>query len=89
MKDFQYIEDVDDWLEPMDYTGFWYAIALYDLDDLALQDRAHCDGQLARGEVDQETMLYCLKNMARMELTLRHDLKHRIATPWLKLVASH
>jgi hypothetical protein len=86
MREFKNIQDVEDWLEPMDYDGFWYATGAC---DLTLQPRAHCDAQLAAGEVEPDTMLYCLKHMARMELTQRFSLKNRLPTPWLKLVGSH
>ena len=80
------MQDVEAWLKPMDYQGFWHAVGPY---ELILQDRAHCDSQLADGSVDVDTMLYCLKSMAVMELRQRHSLKDRIPTPWLKLVANH
>ena len=83
MKKFRYIEDVEAWLEPMDYRGFWVAVAPY---DLVLQRREHCDSQLASGEIDLETVIYVLKHMAQMELAERHGLKRREVTPWLKLV---
>ncbi|MCB1529486.1 MAG: hypothetical protein H6853_00685 [Rhodospirillales bacterium] len=86
MMKFKDIEDVDDWLEPMDYPGFWYATQPY---DLVLQPRDHCDRQIAAGEIDQETVLEVLKYMARLELTERLGLTRRLATPWLKLVESY
>jgi len=86
MKEFRTIDDVEDWLEPMDYSGFWYVIEPY---DLVLQPRDHCDDQIASGVVDLETVLDVLKSMARMELTQRHGLHWRLPTPWLKLVESH
>ncbi|PHR55172.1 MAG: hypothetical protein COA47_14340 [Robiginitomaculum sp.] len=86
MSIFNDIEDVQDWLEPMDYLGFWHAVAPY---DLILQDRDHCDTQIATGEVTQETVLCVLKGFARIELTQRLGLKRRPVTPWVQLVASH
>lgn len=86
MEKFKYIEDVDDWLEPMDYQGFWFAIESY---ELVLQPRDHCDCQIADGEIDEATVLDVLKYMARLELTNRLGLKHRMPTPWLKLVETH
>lgn len=83
MKKFRYIEEIDDWLEPMDYQGFWVAIGPY---DLALQRREHCDSQIANGEIDHETMLEVLKYMARLELTKELSLERRPVTPWLQLV---
>jgi hypothetical protein len=83
MREFRYVQDIDAWLEPMDYQGFWAAIAPY---DLVLQPRAHCDQQIAEGLVDQACVLDGLKYMTRLELTARHDLKRRPVTPWLQLV---
>ena len=50
MKIFKHIDEVEAWLEPMNYLEFWTAIAPY---NLVLQDREHCDAQLAAGEVDE------------------------------------
>jgi len=86
MEKFKYIDDVEAWLEPMDYEGFWFAVKPY---DLVIQSRDHCDQQIADGEVDQATVLDVLKHMARMELAKRHDLHWKPDTPWLKLVETH
>lgn len=86
MQRFRYIDDIEDWLAPMDYEGFWYAVAPY---NLILQPRAHCDDQIARGLVDEATVLDVVKHMARMELTKRHGLKWREVTPWLRVVENH
>ncbi len=85
VRKFRYIDDVEAWLEPMDYQGFWVAIAPY---DLVLQSRAHCDAEIAAGDADTETVLDVLKYLARIELTQNLDLKWRLPTPWLKLVSS-
>ncbi|MCV6576164.1 MAG: hypothetical protein OIF58_10565 [Cohaesibacter sp.] len=83
MRKFRYIDDVETWLEPMDYQGFWVAITSLELD---LQPRAHCDQQIRDGEVDQVTVLRVLKSMARIELTDRHRLEWKQEAPWLRLV---
>ncbi len=86
MRKFKHIDDVEEWLEPMDYQGFWHNIAPY---CLVLQPRDDCDRQIASGEVDEKTVLEVLKYFARIELTKRHDLHWKPATPWLKLVETH
>ena len=86
MKKFRYREDVEKWLEPMDYRGFWVAVAPY---DLVLQRREHCDAQLASGEIDLETVTYVLKHMALMELVEKFDLIRKPIPPRLKVVESH
>lgn len=83
MKELKYIDDVDAWLEPMDYQSFWYAVEPL---CLVLQPRDHCDEQIASGVVDEETVLDVLKYFARLELTKRRRLAWRTPTPWLKLV---
>lgn len=85
MRKFKDRQDVEAWLEPMDYHGFWYAIEPYQLD---IQDRADCDQQLKDG-VPIETMLDVLKNFARIALTQKYGLKYRDPAPWLKLVETH
>lgn len=83
MKTFKDIDEVEEWLSSMDYAGFWYAIDPY---GLTLQPKAHCDQEIADGEVDEATVLDVLKYFARLELTQRHDLHWRMPTPWLKIV---
>ena len=75
---FQDIQDVEEWLAPLDYIAFWDAIAVH---NLTLQDRDHCDGLIAGGKVTQEVVLNVLKFMAGRELSERHGLRHRIPLP--------
>ena len=83
MKKFKDLDDIEEWLAPMDYQGFWYVIAPY---GLVLQDRAHCDGQIKNGEVEEALILSCLKTMARMEIGQQQDLRWRSPTPWVQEV---
>lgn len=75
---FEDIDDVAEWLKPLNYIEFWEAVAPY---DLVLQDRDHCDGLIASGEVEQALILRVLKMMARIELTEIFDLEWRIYEP--------
>jgi len=86
MKKFKYIQDIDDWLDPMNFREFWYAVEPF---DLVLQERDHCEKQIASGDVDEETVLSVLKYMVRRELAEKQGLKRRPVTPWLQLVESH
>lgn len=75
---FEDIQDVEEWLDPLDYVTFWEAVAPW---GLALQDRDHCDDQIARGIVPQALVLDVLKHMAVMELRRKLGLKPRITQP--------
>lgn len=75
---FQDIQDVEEWLAPLDYIDFFEAIAPY---RLGVDDREHCDGLIAGGIVEADRLLRTLKAMARMELRIRFDLRHRIPEP--------
>ena len=72
---FQDIQDVEEWLEPLDYIAFWEALAPYDVFSIA--DRDHCDGLIAGGKVEQSTILKGIKGMARNSLVDGFGLKHR------------
>lgn len=78
MVAFRYIQDVEDWLEPLDYIAFWEAVAPYGLD---LLDRDHCDGLIAGGKADTALVLGGLKFLAVMDLQARLGLRHRITVP--------
>ncbi|MBG6166774.1 hypothetical protein IWQ54_006473 [Labrenzia sp. EL_195] len=86
MRKFKDIDEVSEWLEPMDYEGFWYAVAPY---DLVLQAREHCDRQIREEGVSRDVVLDVLKYFARMELTAKFGLSDRMPTPWLKPVETH
>lgn len=78
MEAFEDIEDVREWLEPMDYVTFWRETEPF---QITTQPRWHCDDLIARGEVAEELILDCLKMMARIELTEMLGLPPRIYTP--------
>jgi len=72
---FEDIQDVEDWLDPLEYVAFWEAVAPYRIFSIA--DRDHCDRLIAGGKVRQETILEGIKGMARSGLIDRFDLQHR------------
>jgi hypothetical protein len=74
MSLFEDMEDVEEWLEPLGYEAFWSGIEPF---GLAVQSRASCDEQIARGGIDQATVLDVLKGIARLELVERYQLKPR------------
>ncbi len=85
MSEFSTIEDLEAWLEPMDYRGFWYAMAPY---GLRIEDKTHCDAQITEG-APEETVLYVLKGLARNELADKFKLGLRPVGPGLRVIGSH
>jgi hypothetical protein len=79
MMVFEDIQDVEDWLAPLDYLAFWQAVAPWAI--FPEEDREHCDATIANGIAPNETVLECLKAMARIELTARLGLAHRVYEP--------
>ncbi len=75
---FEDIQDVEEWLEPLDYVAFWDAVAPY---CLTLQDRDHCDGLIGGGQVGADLILSVLKGLAVMELRAAFNLNDRIHEP--------
>lgn len=79
MDMFDDIQDLRDWLAPLDYAGFWEVVAPHGL--FTPEDRAHCDAVIAAGTAPEATVLDCLKAAARVELTDRFDLTERAYEP--------
>lgn len=75
---FDDIQDVEDWLAPLDYLAFWAAMEPY---GLRLQGRDHCDGLITSGKVEAGLILDVLKSMAVSEIASRFDLEDRIYEP--------
>lgn len=75
---FEDIQDVKEWLAPLEYVAFWVAVAPY---SLILQDRDHCDELIASGELDTSLALRVLKGLAEMELARAFGLKDRFYHP--------
>lgn len=82
MPAFKHMEDVEEWLAPLDYESFWRKTAPF---ALGLQSRESCDRQIASGSIDEATVLSVLKGMARLELIERHALPVRDTVPWMSL----
>jgi hypothetical protein len=72
---FQDVEEVEEWLEPMDYITLWEAMVPYGVFSIA--ERDHCDELIASGTVKVETILYGIKAIARTGLIERFGLDHR------------
>lgn len=85
MVDFKSIEDVEEWLEPMNYEQFWREIRPY---CLVMFSREEADAQLEQEPHAVSEILGVLKAVAATRLIMRHDLKLRPIRPRLRLVAS-
>ncbi|MEM6758177.1 MAG: hypothetical protein AAF601_01725 [Pseudomonadota bacterium] len=79
MQSFETIDDVREWLAPLGYDAFWYAVAPHSL--FSDGDRAHCDRTVADGIATYETVLEVVKAIARIALTERHGLRYRSCLP--------
>ena len=79
---FRHTNDVEDWLEPMDYETFWKEIRPY---CLVMLPREKCDADMASGDVDEETVLYVMKNFARIELAAILKLEWRNDVPMMAM----
>ena len=64
-KRFKDIDEIVEWLEPMDYETFWKETKPF---CLVLLTREKCDADIASGATDEETVLYVMKSFFRAEL---------------------
>jgi len=71
-------QDVEEWLEPLDYEAFWREIAAFQPE---IQSRESCDEQIAAGIVDEATVLEVLKRFVWLELIERYSLRPRDRMP--------
>ena len=78
---FCYTNDIEDWLEPMDYETFWEEIRPY---CLVMLPREKCDADIESG-VYEETVLHVLKNFARLELASILKLEWRCDVPFMSM----
>ncbi|CUI01866.1 hypothetical protein PHA8399_04015 [Leisingera aquaemixtae] len=76
---FEDIQDVEEWLAPLDYVTFWDAVAPYEVFDD--RERDHCGALIAGGRVKQSLVLDGLKIAARLALTKKFGLTERIPEP--------
>lgn len=85
MMQFKDADDVEEWLETLDYDAFWLEAADAFVLDLYGQSRDTCDKQIASRSIDENTVLCALKGMARLELVERFNLRTRDIMPWHSL----
>lgn len=84
METFKTIEDVEEWLAPMNYEEFWIAIKPWCLPMPYTRER--CDADIAGGAAIEDVKLG-LKMIACRLFTKRHGLKLRPAGPVLRVVS--
>ena len=82
MMRFKDIDEIVEWLEPMDYETFWKEISPF---GLIMFPREKCDADIASEATDEETVLYVMKNFARMELASILKLEWRIDVPMMSV----
>jgi histidyl-tRNA synthetase len=82
MRDFEHVQDVEEWLEPMGYDEFFVKLSPYGVD---AEIRADCETSIANG-ASQDTVLSVIKSLMRIELTKELGLERRPITPWVQLV---
>lgn len=71
---FEWMQDVEEWLEPLGYDEFWREIKRY---SIYPADKEQCDMMIVFGEVTEEELLGLLKCIARVELCRILGLKYR------------
>lgn len=82
MKNFEHVQDVEEWLEPMSWDEFFVNLSPYGVD---AEMRANCEANIANG-ASTETVLSLMKSLTRIDLTKELGLKRRPITPWVQLV---
>lgn len=82
MQQFEDIEDVWEWLEPLDYEEFWKEM---DFVPVSLPLREDCDTDIATGRVDEALVLYGLKALARVQIVVDRKLPPRFVMPEMSL----
>jgi hypothetical protein len=73
MQQFKDRQDLQEWLDTLDYAAFWKAI---DPNSLDPDYKASCDASIAKG-VDQNIILKCIKSKKRIEIVKAQNLKPR------------
>lgn len=85
MRDFEHVQDLEEWLEPMGFDELWVKLSPYGVD---AGMRADCETGIANG-ASPDTILSVMKSLIRIELTEELGLERRPITPWVQLVPSH
>lgn len=73
MHIFEDQQELKEWLDTLDYDGFWKAV---DPNGLEVDQKANCDASIANG-VDRDVILTCIKARKRLEIVKAQNLKPR------------
>lgn len=79
MMFFEDRNDVEEWLEPLDFETFWREAAVFEPD---IDTRAHCEAMIAAGIVSEAEVLSVLKSDVRRDLVARFRLPCRHPRRW-------
>jgi len=82
MRNFEHVQDVEEWLEPMSWDEFFVKLSPYGVD---AGMRADCEVSIANG-TSPDTVLSLMKSLTRIDLAKELGLKRRPITPWVQLV---
>ena len=72
-------DELEDWLDTLDYEGFWNAMEAFPY--VQIDGRAAIDAQIASGTLDQAEVLDGLKAFAQVAIAEAQDLLPRIIAP--------
>lgn len=82
MKQFNYVQDFEEWLEPMEFDEFWSAVLPY---GIMMDHKVEAEEDVAAGITDKATALVVLKMLARREMKAKYNLEWRIDVPEMLL----
>lgn len=72
IRTFQSSNDLEAWLDGLDYKSFWHAIVAHAVE---LPPKTQCDAMIAEGGVTLHVMLSNLRSMAANQIGQRYNLK--------------
>lgn len=82
MRNFEHVQDVEEWLEPMSWDEFFVKLSPYGVD---AGMRADGEASVSDG-ASIDTVLTVMKSLTRIDLTKELGLKRRPITPWVQLM---
>ena len=74
---FKYVEDIEEWLDPMGYSDFWVDVSDF---EVHLPYKEYCDEKIGSGKVEKDVMLGGLKFLASTQIAGKFKLERRPLT---------